>query len=541
MNCTETLSCSAVSSSHPAITKMQKAQVSPERQPSRLVVFSILGFLSIAAFLQITKGVAGIGFRMDNTYPESAVVQTALWAGESGHLYPALHSPPFTPAPYGPVFYALLAALSSATRAGADRLMLEGRVLVWIAFLLTAVIAYRWQKRQRMPIPVALLAPLLMLSEINFVDWNISVRPDAIALLLTLVAFSLLAKDSLRARDVIAAGVLCGLTGLLKQSFIALPLAAGLSLLLTKQYRHFVVFAVSIGVVGFGILGVLAWRHEPFLEEILLARYSPVSLRSGASFLWSNVIRYPWHLAALLMVPPGLKLIWKRHRQTGVFLLLYFVSAWSMAFYTAMAPGSSVNALLEASMITAVIAPAGFSWALHLWDRLRFGLRTAVLAVWLIVSILSLRLWRYQLAFHAPPIYQHLAEEVRGHRILTDVPYVAVHSKEPQLLDPSVNHYLEIAGQWSPTPILADLQRGVFDYIIIGLNHGHARSWRGLTLFSPSILREVETNYRLTCSTDTIAIYVPRSRASSINPLDVLDCQAGGQHSKAPLLDAGPE
>jgi hypothetical protein len=102
---------------------------------------------------------------------------------------------------------------------------------------------------------------------------------------------------------------------------------------------------------------------------------------------------------------------------------------------------------------------------------------------------------------------QKVAQIAEGHRVLTDFPYVAAHSMQPEMLDPSVNHYLELGGHWSSQPVLNELRAGQFDYVIIGQSNGAPRSWRGLTLFSGSILSEVEKEYKPFCQAGRFIFY----------------------------------
>src|SRR5262249_21141469 len=109
--------------------------------------------------------------------------------------------------------------------------------------------------------------------------------------------------------------------------------------------------------------------------------------------------------------------------------------------------------------------------------------------------------------------YGKLAQAVAGRRVLSDIPYVSAHGAKPELLDPSVNHYLEMAHHWSAQPLLQDLEAENFDYVMVGLNGRHPRQWRGLTLFSTSLLAQIDSAYRPICASERVAVFVPRSRA----------------------------
>src|SRR5207302_11137711 len=130
--------------------------------------------------------------------------------------------------------------------------------------------------------------------------------------------------------------------------------------------------------------------------------------------------------------------------------------------------------------------------------------------LWLSLMAVSLDVWRVLISMRPPNMYAQLAQGIESHRVLSDIPYVAAHGKQPEMLDPSVNHYLELAKHWSPEPVLNELRNQEFDYVIVGLDGGRVRQWRGLTLFSHSILREIEADYRLSCTSDRVAVYIPK-------------------------------
>jgi hypothetical protein len=141
--------------------------------------------------------------------------------------------------------------------------------------------------------------------------------------------------------------------------------------------------------------------------------------------------------------------------------------------------------------------------------------RGLLLVLWLSIVIVTLDRWR--VIFTGPNAgVQKLAQLAKGRRVLTDFPYVAAHSLQPEMLDPSVNHYLELGGHWSSQPVLNELRTRLFDYVIIGESNGAPRSWRGLTLFSASILREVEQDYQPLCQADRFMIYARRGEQFNI-------------------------
>jgi hypothetical protein len=479
----------------------------------RFLLLLVLAPLFLAGLCQVAKAGHYLLYRGDSTFPESAVVQTALWSEASGRVYPGLEQSPYTPAPYGPLFYAGLTALAKLFHADFDHLLVYGRGVTFGAFLLLVFAGYLWGRRRGLAAGIALMGPALILAQIDFESWNASVRPDVPALLVCFAAFFALTTAPVTWRRALLAGILCGIAGLLKQSFIALPLAALFWLVTTRQRRAALAFLGGMVAVAIAVFAPLALRHEPFLREMLLARYSPISFSGALKLVETDFLNYPGQLAFLGLGVLGLLRMDPKAVPARPLIATYFCLAWLTNFYTSMAPGASMNAFLEAWVVTCVCASFAFQDLVENWERTAATARMMVLLLWLVIMAADLDWWRVLVSIRPPSEYATLAQAVRGRRVLSDLPYVSAHGVQPELLDPSVNHYLEIAGQWSPAPLLEELQSGRFDYVIVGLSEGRARQWRGLTLFSISILKQVDANYRPLCVAGRFAVYVPRSRA----------------------------
>lgn len=473
---------------------------------SRLLLAIVLAPLLLAGAIQLGKAVQSITTQGDNTYPESAVVQTAMWAKASGRIYPALDRSPYTPAPYGPLFYVALTTLAKLGDMNFGALLISGRLLSLIVYLLIVVAAYSWERRHMQGV-LASLAPALILTQVDFVDWLVTVRPDLPALGLTMAALMLVSNQRRTWKKIAAAGLLCGLAGVVKQSFIALPLAALLWLLWSRRLKWACIFAAATALAGGSVMALLTLKHEPFLNEMLLARYSPLSFSAAVQLFKADLVQYPLQVVLLGLTVLGLKSIpAEENFNLRRLMACYFALAWLMGIYTAMAPGASTNAFLESWILSALLAPLAFARIANDWLTVPVAVRGLLLVLWLSIVLVTLGRWRVIMSSRNADM-QTVAQIAEGHRVLTDFPYVAAHSLQPEMLDPSVNHYLELGGHWSSQPVLNELRAGRFDYVIIGQSNGAPRSWRGLTLFSGSILREVEKDYKPFCRAGRFIFY----------------------------------
>jgi hypothetical protein len=281
----------------------------------------------------------------------------------------------------------------------------------------------------------------------------------------------------------------------------------------SRQKQAAVAFFAGMAGVGAAVFLFLTLRHEPFLREMLMARYSPISLVEAVKLLKTDFLSYPGQIVLLGL---GLLGLWRMDREqvpARPLLVTYFFLVWLTNFYTAMAPGASMNAFLEAWVITSICAAFALLELVENWESTASATRAVVVLLWLTIMAVDLNSWRTVISVHPPAEYGKLAQIIAGRRVLSDIPYIAAHGERPELMDPSVNHYLEIARQWSPKPLLEDLQHGSFDYVVVGLNGRQPRQWRGLTIISPSILAQIEANYHPLCVSDRLAVYVPRYRA----------------------------
>src|SRR5205823_3737238 len=120
---------------------------------------------------------------------------------------------------------------------------------------------------------------------------------------------------------------------------------------------------------------------------------------------------------------------------------LYFALVWLFGFYTAMAPGANVNALLEAWVLTAMLAALAVNRLVESWTEMPVPAKATVLLLWVSIAAVSVDVWRVLISMHPPNMYAQLAQGIESHRVLSDIPYVAAHGRQPELLDPSVNHY----------------------------------------------------------------------------------------------------
>jgi hypothetical protein len=78
-------------------------------------------------------------------------------------------------------------------------------------------------------------------------------------------------------------------------------------------------------------------------------------------------------------------------------------------------------------------------------------------------------------------------------------------------------HVFELTGYWSPSSVVAKIQRG--DYDLVVLTNGHIiRSYRGISFFGKSIVDSLRANYEAFCAAGDTLVLKPRLRDIAATP-----------------------
>lgn len=159
---------------------LHSPKVFPRMQQLLLVLFLVcVGTIWTKSFGTITTSA-------DTSHPESAIVQTAQLAARSGRLYPSLDAPPYTPAPYGPLFYLVLAGAGRVCKGDASEIRLLLRSVVFGCYLLVGLVGYLLARNAGASQSASVLGAAAIWAAPQVLFWNVTVRPDFPGLLLSL-------------------------------------------------------------------------------------------------------------------------------------------------------------------------------------------------------------------------------------------------------------------------------------------------------------------------------------------------------------------
>lgn len=434
----------------------------------------------------------------DVTYPEAAVVYNAQLAAHTGRIYAPISLPPYTPALYGPAYYAGLGAIGRAAALDLDRLLVAARELSFLCFWL--VIAAAWLLARRLDAPplFAVLAAVLVFADPEFLPSNVSARPDLVALALVLWAMALAATGTERPRRFALVGLLTSCALVVKSSYVAAPLAIVAWLLLARRWKTLAIFLAGAIVPAIACAAWLLTHGDPLLGDVGMLQ-SGLTDPVGALALIGREIFHDWpHVVILIGAVAAARRFWRaKHSEPRSLLLIYAFAAWLVAALTLINSGGNVNYLLEPWVVCSVL----FAIVLAEMSPLEPTRGWAMVAVCSVAAVAGIvHDLRIERAARVAD-YSAMATLAGGRHVLSDAPFVSAHAEQPELLDPFLNSQLERAGRWDVRPIADELQQGRFDFVALTAYHERLREYRRNPFLSPRLLAEIVANYEPFCET----------------------------------------
>jgi len=400
-----------------------------------------------------------VGMQMQLNYVEGFIVDDALRVARGEALYSDPRQPPFVVSVYTPLYPMLLATLIGTGLDG----FLAGRLLTLAAVLCSALVIGASGVRRTGT--VAVVAALLFLLDPLQFPWSIVVRPDALAVLLSVVSVVIVGKGGER-RAVWRAVPLLVAAVFTKQSAIAAP-AAVLVTLLVRRPRAGWLFAAALGGAVAAILAAAQIATSgQFLFHTVAANANPFEIGRVAS-LWTAFLRghAPEAVVLLLLLA---RAGWQRNM--SVFSL-YAAFAWVVAIGAGKV-GSDFNYFVEPIAALALLAAHEFPTALvrryprvHAWSSVALLVGVAILG-------------GTRLAWQV-----HVREDISGASVVSreilamvasvdgvvvsDDAGVVVRSGKRVFFQPFVMTQLAEAGLWDQAPFLEALRSGAVRLLIV--------------------------------------------------------------------------
>jgi hypothetical protein len=501
-----------------------------------------MAYCSIGAFKMTLQSARFLRNQRENSYTESPHVYVAVEGARTGHIYFPLSHPPYVLQSYGPLFYIVNMGIARASHLNIDSTRMHIRLFVFACFLLSAVSVFLIVRKLQYSIATAVLAALMLLAQPTFFGWNNSVRPDLPCLFVMLLSlYFALGGDENSAWRYALSGIFGGLAFLIKQPGLAVVIAIVAVLAGHKRFRQAAYFVAGAAIPVALVFGILLARQEPFLEQFTTVGKALWSLAAGVQFAalkLSNVsVLVPLAVGAI-----GIVSAWRENAEIQM-LAAFALANWCVGLSGLPQVGSDVNYFLPGLAGCALLLPL----AIRTVRKNMHSIAGLILIIFLLCQATYGVMQSADVPSHLSiNLDANAYAALRPYRILSDRPILALHGRDPDLLDPFSNHALELAGHWNSAPIAETVRRGDYDLIIMDCTqHSLAVcSYRGVAFFSASVVQAIDQNYTVFCSTMSERVLKPRSREIDATPemlAPALGTRCGtGMRDRAPglFLDA---
>ena len=486
-----------------------------------VVVVLLLGALSTGV-----ATVLGLASFRDVAYSDSANLLRVGELVRAGYIYPDFNLPPYYPSPYGPLFYVLLAIpykLAQAIGVAPQmpvRLALVG-ILCFCVWLIFSIAKRTYGSRT-----VAWLCALFVVSAFPVTFWTTLIRCDFPALGFSLLGLYLFLLANGRPRT-FAAAIPAGIALLVKQTFVAAPVAMIGWLVFKRRYKEAILWSLSFALTVAGGYALVGW-HEPLMMRHIIAMGRPIfEYRQALDFIGEAVSQPVVPFAVI----GGLSAVWKSS-QEKLLLVIYCVVAWLVAILTIPQAGGAINYFLEPLLASAILAGPG------LCELQRKANRTPVIVTAMLFVLLCGWLFpvlREDLVYLRQSYadlrdyaarkrnWESFVSVVSGRRLLSTVPDVAVLSSTPEVPEPIMNFFLERRGQWNSNAVVTEMDASVFDLIVIGPRV----DYRGLRAWDDAMWGSLKENYQFACVFENMEVWLPhRDTGELASRLSAIGCQS---------------
>ena len=276
---------------HPSVN------LEPQPEPSAASTFLLallqknllITFVVIVLLANVFSIVVGTSLRLtaftDVGYPDSATLLRVIEFVHSGRIYPDFNLPPYLVTIYGPLTYTLLSIpyrLALALGVTPEILM---RLFIVAAFCLCVFLVFLISRRLYGSGLVAWLCILFAISSLPLARWTTQLRGDFLALAFALLSvyLFLVAKGH---RLTCASALFAGMAPLIKQTFLAVPVALIGWLIYRRRYQEAVLWSACFALTLIGGYAFFCWREPLMLKHIAALRHPVLEYRKALGISW---------------------------------------------------------------------------------------------------------------------------------------------------------------------------------------------------------------------------------------------------------------
>lgn len=507
-----------------------------------LVSLIFLPFL-IEAAVYLKALLQCIVARNDTTYPEGANVYVFLTALHTGHLYSSPLDFPLNPGIYGPLFYFIGTICAMVAHGDPTLTTRLARSLSLLSFFgsigLIGYLTWRLEKLKRWTAITVVLSLACTWAR----PFAASARPDTISIFLILAALTVYVVAEGRSGLIFWAGVLGALSFLTKQTMAPMLLAPVIDSLIARRYKDAVALIAGSASMATIILSILWLRHEPFLANYTAEAHVVVKWLSAATTAINYMRTNQMAIIPIFIALVGAGLRWREKRYRVILLA---AGAGCLLNIAALANlGGAENYLIMPWLMVALLVPAGLI-QLEAWTG-----RSVLIPIGL--TVLGMVLLIHQRNLVEIKVFRNLDTSTVGSMtMLTDLSYLEMRSRAPQLMDPAFYHHLSLQKAWADASILQRIDGGVYDLIILRGSDAKGDagsldstfsvlSYRGISNWGEDMLEAMRARYRTLCEVPGHIALVPRERfdalsAESVGQIFGQPCVAS---NRLPQVEAG--
>ena len=346
----------------------------PTTQESRAVRAVVR--LGLVAF--VLTSVFGVTYPYTLEPYEGTVLLPALASGETIYGPEALLKPPFLWAAYGPTFYLMTGVVMKAVGAS----FWPGRLLSLLATLGTAAFIFSSVQRVCGSRMAAFVGSGIFIRLPTTWAFGALSRVDALGLFFATAALSL--ALAARGRWAFLAGCAASLAFLTKPTLIAATVALGLSLLLRKEVRAFLVFAAGGISTACIVASCLHWSgNDGYWTAQLLNSRVPFAASSAIGIFRGFAQNY------VVLTATALFLLGRRpNGRVGTLVGSFLCVSGVLAALTSAKVGASLNYYCEFGVAIAFSAAFGFAAIESHHDRAAMRLPAGLVAISLLGQLL---------------------------------------------------------------------------------------------------------------------------------------------------------
>jgi hypothetical protein len=471
----------------------------------RLVAGSLALFLVATTLLQVATQVFTLFLLSEAGYGDSYVLYDVHHFQQTGQIYRDLSQPPYQPAQYGPLLYAIY-SIPRWNRFGnpylGPRLIALGVFLLCIAMTVSIV-------RALIPDRYAWVWGLLLAVSIQpMFGWVQQLRGDFAAIFFGLAAVRLLLAKPRYA--VLLAGLSAGFSTQFKFVYVASLLAGSLWLLFQKRFREFGFFVAAGTLTSLGLYFVLS-LHEPRMIAQMLSISPGIPDFRGMILILVKILGTPVILLAL----PALPFLVSRRSPGWMLVLLYATISFAIASATAIQAGGNTNYFFEWLFALVPLATVGTLQLLS-WSRTNSGLAIFIAGMaftQFLVGQTGTQVFHSRISPSAlraqNDTFRSLTSVLRGEKVFSLDPSIALLDPHPVLMDPFLASYEKKLGKFDMQPILERLGASEFDVVISPMPEG---VFRGLHNPDPVLRSAIDARYQPYCTITDYTLYLRRDR-----------------------------